>query len=92
MEAFILLQVHGGTDAQVARMVADLPGVTSVQVVTGPHDIIVRAEADGLDELGKRVLRPMGDIPGIARTLTCPIMRRWTWSVADAPGPDEPAG
>jgi DNA-binding Lrp family transcriptional regulator len=79
MEAFILLQVHGGTDAQVARRVADLPGVVSVEVVTGPHDIVVRAEADSLDELGKRVLRPMGDIPGIARTLTCPIMRRWTW-------------
>ena len=78
MEAYIFLQVHVGTDARVARSVADIPGVTSVHVVTGPHDIVVRAEADSLDELGKRVLRPMSEVDGIARTLTCPIMRRWT--------------
>ena len=78
MEAYIFLQVHVGTDARVARAVGDLPGVSSVHVVTGPHDIVVRAEADSLDELGKRVLRPMSEIDGIARTLTCPIMRRWT--------------
>ena len=83
MEAFILLQVHVGTDAKVARRVADLPGVTSVEVVTGPHDIVVRAEADSIDELGKRVLAPMAGIDGIARTLTCPIMRRWTWLTED---------
>lgn len=58
MEAFIFLQVQVGTDARVARLVADLPGVTAVDIVNGPHDIVVRAEADGIDELGKRVLRP----------------------------------
>jgi DNA-binding Lrp family transcriptional regulator len=89
MEAFILLEVHVGTDARVARQVADLPGVTAVHVVTGPHDIVVRAEADSIDELGKRVLRPMAGIEGISRTLTCPIMRRWTWLAEGAePGGD----
>jgi DNA-binding Lrp family transcriptional regulator len=83
MEAFILLQVQVGTDARVARLVADLPGVVSVDVVTGPHDVVVRAEADGIDELGKRVLRPIQEIDGVTRTLTCPIMRRWTWLTTD---------
>jgi DNA-binding Lrp family transcriptional regulator len=83
IEAFILLQVQVGTDAQVARRVADLPGVTSVEVVTGPHDVVVRAEADSIDELGKRVLRPLQEIDGVTRTLTCPIMRRWTWLTLD---------
>jgi DNA-binding Lrp family transcriptional regulator len=87
IEAFILLQVQVGTDARVARRVADLPGVTSVDVVTGPHDVVVRAEADSIDELGKRVLRPLQEIDGVTRTLTCPIMRRWTWVPADE-GPD----
>jgi DNA-binding Lrp family transcriptional regulator len=84
MEAFIFLQVQVGTDARVAREVADLPGVVSVDVVTGPHDIVVRAEADSIDELGKRVLRPMQRIEGMTRTLTCPIMRRWTWLVDES--------
>ncbi|MGZ5351848.1 MAG: Lrp/AsnC ligand binding domain-containing protein [Actinomycetota bacterium] len=89
MEAYIFLQVHAGTDAEVARRVADLPGVTTVHVVTGPHDIVVRAEADSIDELGKRILRPMSEIGGIARTLTCPLMRRWTW-LPDGEGPPAP--
>lgn len=87
IDAYIFLQVQVGTDAGVARQVAELPGVTSVDVVTGPHDVVVRAEADSIDELGKRVLRPMQQIDGITRTLTCPIMRRWTWLVDDVGRP-----
>ncbi|HZD17554.1 MAG TPA: Lrp/AsnC ligand binding domain-containing protein [Actinomycetota bacterium] len=87
MEAFIFLQVQVGTDASVARGAMDLPGVVAVDVVNGPHDLVIRAEADSIDELGKRVLRPLQQLDGVARTLTCPIMRRWTWLV-DPPGPD----
>jgi len=83
MEAFIFLQVQVGTDSHVAQAAADLPGVIAVDVVTGPHDVVVRAEADSIDELGKRVLRPLQGIEGVTRTLTCPIMRRWTWLVED---------
>jgi hypothetical protein len=45
--------------------------------------VVVRAEADSIDELGKMILRPMAQIDGITRTLTCPIMRRWTWLTDD---------
>lgn len=86
MEAFILLQVQVGMDAQVARLAAELAGVTGVDIVTGPHDIVVRAEADDIDELGKRVLRPLQEIAGVTRTLTCPLMRRWTWLTAEEAG------
>lgn len=79
MEAFIFLQVEMGRGAGVARRAADLPGVLTVEVVNGPHDVVVRAEADSIDELGKRVLRPLQELEGVTRTLTCPIMRRWTW-------------
>jgi DNA-binding Lrp family transcriptional regulator len=84
VEAFIFLQVQVGTDGRVAREVGELAGVVSVDVVTGPHDIVVRAEADSIHELGKRVLRPIQEIDGVTRTLTCPLMRRWTW--LDQPG------
>jgi len=36
----------------------------------------VRAEADSIDELGKRVLRPIQDVDGVIRTMTCPILYR----------------
>ena len=76
MEAFIFLQVQVGTDSRVARAAADLPGVIAVDVVTGPHDVVVRAEADSIDELGKRVLRPIQQVEGVIRTMTCPILYR----------------
>lgn len=79
MDAFIFLQVEMGRGASVARRAADLPGVLTVEVVNGPHDVVVRAEADSIDELGKRVLRPLQELEGVTRTLTCPILRRWTW-------------
>lgn len=85
MEAFIFLQVEVGTGAGVAALASDLPGVTAVDVVNGPHDVVVRAEADSIDELGKRVLRPLQQLDGVTRTLTCPIMRRWTWLAEDPP-------
>jgi DNA-binding Lrp family transcriptional regulator len=43
--------------------------------VTGPYDVIVRAEARNLDELGKLVVARVQAIDGITRTLTYPVVR-----------------
>ena len=43
--------------------------------VTGPYDVIVRAEARNLDELGKLVVARVQAVDGITRTLTCPVVR-----------------
>jgi Lrp/AsnC ligand binding domain len=45
-------------------------------MVTGPYDLVVRAEATSIDELGKLVLRPVQEVRGILRTMTCPIISR----------------
>jgi DNA-binding Lrp family transcriptional regulator len=42
--------------------------------VTGPYDVIVQAEADTVDELGKIVVSRVQLIEGITRTLTCPVV------------------
>ncbi len=42
--------------------------------VTGPYDVIARAEADTVDELGKMVVSRVQMIDGITRTLTCPVV------------------
>jgi DNA-binding Lrp family transcriptional regulator len=42
--------------------------------VTGPYDVIVRAEADNVDDLGRLVVAQIQGVPGITRTLTCPIV------------------
>jgi DNA-binding Lrp family transcriptional regulator len=76
LEAFVLIQNEVGQSSTVARHIHDLDGVLRVDVVTGPYDVIVRAEADSIDELGKRVLRPIQDVDGVIRTMTCPILYR----------------
>ena len=42
--------------------------------VTGPYDVIVRAEADSVDDLGRLVVARIQAIEGITRTLTCPVV------------------
>ncbi len=42
--------------------------------MTGPYDVIVQAEADTVDELGKIVVSRVQLIEGITRTLTCPVV------------------
>ena len=54
--------------------IAELPGITMAEDVTGPYDVIVRAEADSVDDLGKMVVARVQQVPGITRTLTCPVV------------------
>jgi DNA-binding Lrp family transcriptional regulator len=75
VSAYILIQTDVAKAAEVAAAAADIPGVTAADDVTGPYDVIVRADAKDVDELGKMVVSRIQAIPGIARTLTCPVVR-----------------
>jgi DNA-binding Lrp family transcriptional regulator len=72
--AYILIQTEVGKAAQVARDIVAIPGVQRAEDVAGPYDVIVRAEARNLDELGKLVVARMQAVDGITRTLTCPVV------------------
>ena len=74
VNAYILIQTEVGKAAQVAEAISDLDGVTNAEDVTGPYDVIVRAEAETVDELGKLVVARVQAVPGITRTLTCPVV------------------
>jgi DNA-binding Lrp family transcriptional regulator len=72
--AYILIQTEVGKAAQVARDIVDITGVQQAQAVTGPYDVIVRAEAQNIDELGRLVVTRVQAVAGITRTLTCPVV------------------
>ena len=72
--AYILIQTEVGKAAQVAKDIIDITGVQQAQAVTGPYDVIVRAEAQNIDELGQLVVARMQAVAGITRTLTCPVV------------------
>ena len=74
ISAYVLIQTEVGKAASVAREIASIKGVTTAEDVTGPYDVIVRAEARSMDELGKLVVAKVQAVPGITRTLTCPVV------------------
>jgi DNA-binding Lrp family transcriptional regulator len=71
---YILIQTEVGKAAQVAKDIIDITGVQQAQAVTGPYDVIVRAEAQNIDELGQLVVARVQAVAGITRTLTCPVV------------------
>ncbi len=74
VQAYILIQTEVGKAADVAREISGIQGVTLAEDVTGPYDVIVRAEANNVDELGRLVVAQIQSVDGITRTLTCPIV------------------
>jgi DNA-binding Lrp family transcriptional regulator len=74
VHAYILIQTEVGKAAAVAKEVSEIVGVAEAEDVTGPYDVIVRAEAKSVDELGKLVVARIQAVEGITRTLTCPVV------------------
>ncbi|MCJ7831859.1 MAG: Lrp/AsnC ligand binding domain-containing protein [Actinobacteria bacterium] len=74
VQAYILIQTEVGKASQVVTEVRNISGVTEAEDVTGPYDVVVKAEAKNVDELGKLVVARIQAVEGITRTLTCPVV------------------
>ena len=73
VQAYILIQTEVGKASSVAAAIKAIPGVSLAEGVTGPYDVIMRAEAPSMEEFGRAVLTKVQSVPGITRTLTCPV-------------------
>ncbi len=74
VHAYILIQTEVGKAQSVVAEIASIPGVTVAHDVTGPYDVIVQAQAASIDDLGRLVVASVQNVPGITRTLTCPVV------------------
>ncbi len=74
VSAYVLIQAEVGKSAQVAQEIGEIEGIVSAENVTGPYDVIVRADAESVDELGRMVVSKMQLIDGITRTTTCQVV------------------
>lgn len=74
VSAFILIQTEMDKAGDVAGQISQLDGVVMSDVVTGPYDVIAKAQAETMDELGKMVISRMQMVEGITRTLTSPVV------------------
>lgn len=70
-KAFVLIETAVGRNKEVAAALEKMKGAKSVDIVTGPYDIIVIIEGASLNDIGDLVTGKIHPIPGISRTVTC---------------------
>ena len=73
VNAYILIQTEVGKASAVAKAISGIAGVTLAEAVTGPYDVIMRAEASSMEDFGRSILSRVQAVSGITRTLTCPV-------------------
>jgi DNA-binding Lrp family transcriptional regulator len=74
VEAYVLIQTDVGRAASVTSTIRALAGVVEAHDVTGPYDVIAKASAETIDQLGRLVVNEMQTIEGVTRTVTCPVV------------------
>jgi len=70
-KAFVLIEASVGKDKEIATALGQLKGVKSVDVVTGPYDIIAVLEGKDLNDIGDLITGKIHPIDGVVRTVTC---------------------
>ena len=69
--AYLLVETTVGKTREVARTMTGLQGIESVDVVTGPYDIIAVINASDMTVVGNLVTSHIHNVPGVVRTVTC---------------------
>jgi len=73
-KAFVLIETAVGRSKEVVVALRELKGITSVDTVTGPYDIIAIIEGRTLNDIGDIVTQEIHPIAGISRTVTCLVI------------------
>ena len=73
-KAFVLIETAVGKAKKVAASLGQIKGIKSVDMVTGPYDIIATIEAETLSNIGDVVTGKIHAIDGISRTVTCLVV------------------
>ena len=70
-KAYVLIETAVGKSGEIKEKIRGVAGVSAVDHVTGPYDIIAIVEGDDLKEIGDVVTGRIHPISGITRTVTC---------------------
>ena len=70
-KAYLLIETAVGKTREVADILPSLNGMSNVDVVTGPYDIIATIEADDMAIVGGIVTEKIHTIDAVVRTVTC---------------------
>ena len=70
-KAYLLIETAVGKTRDVANTLGGLTGITTVDVVTGPYDIIAVVSGEDMSVVGDLVTGHIHTVPGVVRTVTC---------------------
>ena len=70
-KAYLLVETAVGKTRDVATTLRGLEGIDSVDVVTGPYDIIAVIAGDDMTVVGNLVTEKIHTVQGVVRTVTC---------------------
>jgi len=73
-KAFVLLETAVGKNKEVLTAIEGIPGIKSVNSVTGPYDIIAVVDMETLSDIGELVSNNIHAVKGITRTVTCIVV------------------
>ena len=69
--AYVLVETAVGRVSGIAVALRGMPGLVSVDSITGPYDLIIVLEAESLAEVAELVTEHVHTIGGVVRTVTC---------------------
>jgi DNA-binding Lrp family transcriptional regulator len=81
--AFVMIQAERRRVQDVARQLAEIPGIEEVYSVTGDWDIIAVVRLKDYDDLAEIVTGKMIEVPGIVRTTTHLAFRAFPQSLLE---------
>jgi DNA-binding Lrp family transcriptional regulator len=68
--SYVLVTVELGSEEKVLKEVRDVPHVKECRRVYGTYDMIVKVEADSMDELKEVITWKIRRLPGVRSTIT----------------------
>ena len=75
VKSYILIETEVGTAKQVALSLGEITHsdgeIKTVELVTGPFDVICLVEAENLEQLGSCITDSIQPVAGVKRTTTC---------------------
>ena len=76
-KAYVLIETAVGKTKDVVAALQNqkVKEIKSVDLVTGPYDIIAVVEHEDFNSIGNLVTEKIHPVPGIARTVTCLSIR-----------------
>ena len=69
--AYILVETAVGKTREVAAVLRSVEGIRSVDVVTGPYDVIATIDTPDVASMGALVTDTIHSVAGVLRTVTC---------------------